>query len=341
MKYGVLTSKHHDGFAMFHTHESDYSVEHTPFQRDIVGEYADAFRSEGLRVGLYFSLIDWHHPDYPAFTDADKPYRFGQWRRGTAEQWARFQHFMFAQMRELLTNYGKIDLLWFDGGWEHGRDEWKSDQLLEMIRKLQPDVVVNDRLPGNGDYDTPEQAVPPKPPQRPWETCMTMNNSWGYNASDRNYKSARDLIHTLCEVAAKGGNLLLNVSPTGDGSLPAEQIERLDAIGSWMRRHRESIENAKPGLEPWQFYSPSTRRDGRVYLHLLMRPYESISVRGIQVRRVKGASVLASGQTLRTHKRIAAGDLIFNRDPIGELIIDLPEGLVDPTATVVAIDFDS
>ncbi len=339
MRYAVLTAKHHDGFAMFQTHESDYSIEHGPFGRDIVREYLDAFRAEGLRAGLYFSVIDWHHPDYPAFTDADKPYRFGEFRRGTPKQWERFVRFMFAQIRELLSNYGRIDLLWFDGGWERTPDEWRTTELEIMIRELQPGIVINDRLPGCGDYDTPEQAVPAQPPARAWETCMTMNNSWGYNPGDRNYKSARSLIHTLCEVAGKGGNLLLNVSPTGEGELPAEQTERLETIAAWMERNGESIADTAPGLEPWQFYGPSTRRGARVYLHLLMRPYDSVSVRGIRVRHVKSARVLGTGDELKLHRRIAAADMLFNSDPVGELIIDVPESVIDPDATVIALDF--
>ncbi len=341
MRYAVLTSKHHDGFAMFHTRASDYSIEHTPFRRDIVREYLDAFRAEGLRTGLYFSLIDWHHPDYPAFTDADKPYRFGQWRRGTPEQWEGYVRFMFTQLRELLTNYGAIDLLWFDGGWERTPDEWKARELVKMIRDLQPQIVINDRLPGFGDYDTPEQAVPAVAPSRAWETCMTMNNSWGYNPGDRSYKSARSLIHTLAEVAGKGGNLLLNVSPTGDGALPAEQVERLATIASWMERNGDAIADTTPGLEPWQFYGPSTRRGSRVFLHLLMRPYDSVSVRGIRVRQVKSARVLATGEELKVHRRIAAADMLFNADPVGELIIEVPERALDPHATVIALDFAS
>jgi alpha-L-fucosidase len=340
MQYAVLTSKHHDGFAMFHTATSDYSIAHTPFKRDIVREYAEAFRAEGLRVGLYFSLIDWHHPDYPAFTEADKPYKWGQWRRSTPEQWDRFVGVMFAQVRELLTNYGKIDLIWFDGGWERTPEEWKARELERMIRELQPGIVINDRLPGCGDYDTPEQAVPAKAPERAWETCMTMNNSWAYNPNDRGYKSARNLVHTLEEVAAKGGNLLLNVSPTGDGTLPPEHLQRLDAIAAWMARSGASISGTAPGLEPWQFYGPSTRRGDRVFVHCLMRPYESVSVRGVRVRHAKAAHIVGSGAELKLHRRIAASDMLFNQDPVGELIIDVPENQLDSISTVIAIDFE-
>jgi alpha-L-fucosidase len=339
MQYGVLTSKHHDGFAMFHTHESAHSIEHTPFKRDIVREYTDAFRAEGLKVGLYFSLIDWHHPDYPAFVETDKPYRFGQWRRSTPEQWNRFIEFMFAQMRELLTNYGKIDLLWFDGGWERTPEEWKAREFVEMIHQLQPDVIINDRIPGYGDYKTPEQAVPAQPPEGLWETCLTINNSWGYNPSDQDLKSARSLVHTLCEVAGKGGNLLLNVSPMGDGTLPPEQVERLNTVGEWMARNAESIVGTEPGLEPWQFYGPSTRRGNRIYLHAVMKPYESVSVRGVRVRSVSEVRPLASRIPLKVRRRISAADMLFNQDPIGELIIATPDSALDNIATVIAIDF--
>ncbi len=339
MKYAVLTSKHHDGYAMFHTAGSDYSVEHSPFRRDIVGEFVEAFRAEGLRVGLYFSLIDWHHPDYPPFTDADKPYRFGAIRRPSGEQWERFIAAMFAQVRELLTNYGTIDLLWFDGGWERTAEEWHARELGAMIRSLQPGILINDRLPGFGDFVTPEQAVPAQAPERPWETCLTINDSWGYNPSDRRLKSPRSLIHTLCEVAGKGGNLLLNVSPTGDGSLPPEHVERLEAFARWMERNGESVSDTSPGLEPWQFYGPSTRRGNRLYLHLLMRPYESVSVRGVRVNQVDSVRALGTSEQLRFTKRVAAVDALFNSDPTGELIIEVPERVLDADATVLALDF--
>jgi alpha-L-fucosidase len=340
MQYAVLTSKHHDGFAMFHSRHTSYTIEHTPFRRDIVREFVEAFRAEGIRVGLYFSLIDWHDPDYPAFAESDKPYRWGQWRRGTEAQWTRFCSSMFGQLRELLTNYGRIDLLWFDGGWERTPQEWQARELEKMIRELQPEIVINDRLPGCGDYDTPEQGVPARVTARAWEACMTMNNSWGYNPSDRHYKSVRSLINTLAEVAAKGGRLLLNVGPRGDGSLAAEQAERLEAIAEWMERSGESIVGTQPGFEPWQFYGPSTRHGNRVYLHLLARPYDTISVRGVHLRKVRAASVLASGEQLRIHRRGVVAEMMFNQDPVGELIIDVPESAIAPLQTVVVLDFE-
>jgi alpha-L-fucosidase len=338
IQYAVLTAKHHDGYAMFDTKVSDFSIMHSPYGRDIVRQYVDAMRAAGLRVGLYYSLIDWHHPDYPPFTQADQPYRWGQWPKPDTERWPRFIEFMFAQVRELLTNYGRIDVIWFDGGWERSLDEWRSKELEAMIRSLQPEILINDRLPGCGDYATPEQFVPAKPPEGPWETCMTMNESWGYNPGDTKYKSTRQLIHTLCEVAGRGGNLLLNVSPMGDGRLPPEQVERLEAIASWMERHSESIIATEPGLEPWQYYGSSTQRDNTTYLHLLMRPYESVMVRGLRVKRVERVRVLGSGKELKFSWRCSIPDRLLNPDPIGELTIEAPEGALDEQATVLAVE---
>ncbi len=338
MQYLTLTAKHHDGYAMWFTKQSGFSVEHSPCRRDLVRETLDAVRAEGLRAGVYFSLIDWHHPDYPAFREEDKPYVFGQARRPSPEEWERFVAFMFAQVRELLTEYGPIDVFWFDGHWERTPEEWHAAELAAMVRELQPGILINDRLPGAADFETPEQFVPPQPPPHRWETCMTLNESWGYNPRDRRYKSATQIIHTLCEVAGRGGNLLLNVSPMGTGALPPEQVERLDAVAGWMAKHAESIVGTSPGLEPWQFYGPTTRRGDTTYLHLLMRPYESVTVRGVPIRRVKSVRVVASGEDLPFTTRAAIIDGWFKKDPLGEVTIAVPESAIDPHATVLALE---
>ena len=339
MTYAVLTAKHHNGYAMFDTKQSDFSVLHSPYGKDIVAGFVDALRAEGLRVGIYFSLSDWHQPDYPAFREEDKPYLFlasPPWP--PADQWERYLTFMRAQLTELLTNYGTVDVLWFDGGWERPADWWRSAELEEMIRGLQPDILINDRLPMVGDFETPEQFVPAVPPAGAWETCLTMNDSWGFNPSDTEYKSARSLIHTLCEVASRGGNLLLNVSPTGTGELPPEQVERLDAVARWMSVHGESVVGTEPGLEPWQFYGPSTRRGDTLYLHLLMRPYEAVTVRGVPVRRVREVRVLGGrGEQLAFTTRTAILDSMA-ADPLGEVTITVPESVLDPDATVLAVE---
>jgi alpha-L-fucosidase len=338
-QYAVLTTKHHDGFAMFDSRLSDFSVMRTPFGKDIVRSWVAAFRAEGLRVGLYYSLSDWHHPDYPAFTEAYKPYNFANLPQPTPEQWSRYLDFLFGQVRELLTNYGRIDVIWFDGQWERLLPErWKAPELRAMIKSLQPDILINDRLPDTGDFDTPEQFIPAQPPSRSWETCMTMNESWGYNPSDTQYKQPRQLIHALCEVAGRGGNLLLNVSPTADGRLPHEQTERLEVVARWMADNSQSIVGTAPGLEPWQFYGPSTRKGETVFLHLLMRPYDTVSVRGAPIKRIRSVRTLAGGHPLPHTTRCAIIDGMFNSDPMGELTITVPESAVDPYATVIAIN---
>jgi alpha-L-fucosidase len=339
MQYAVLTTKHHDGFALFDTKLSDFSVMQAPYGKDIVRAWADAFRAEGLRLGVYFSLSDWHHPDYPPFTEAFKPYNFANLPQPTPEQWARYLDVLFGQVRELLSNYGRLDIIWFDGHWERiPADRWKPDELRALIKSLQPEILINDRLPECGDFDTPEQFIPPQPLARPWEICMTLNESWGYNPSDTHYKSPRQLVHALCEVAGKGGNLLLNLGPMGDGRLPAEQLERLEPVAGWMAAHGESIAGTTPGLEPWQFYGPSTRRGDRLYLHLLMRPYETVCVRGVPIKRIRSVQALATGQALPYTTRCAILDGFLNSDPAGELSITVPEPVIDPYATVIAVD---
>jgi len=348
MRYAVLTAKHHSGYAMWPTRTMDWSVAGSPCDRDLVGDFVGAMRAEGLRVGLYFSLSDWHNPDYPAFTDEHRPYVLGSSPPVPPEgQWSRFADTMFEQVRELLTDYGTIDLIWFDGGWERSPKLWRTRELEQLIRSLQPDILINDRLPGalsafghaGGDFSTPEQFVPASPPAGRWETCMTMNHSWGFSPDDTGYKTGRDLLHTLCEVTGKGGNLLLNVSPMGSGAIPPEQVERLETIGEWMRRNGEAVHDVEPGLEPWQFYGASTRRGERTYLLCLMRPYDVVTVRGVPVKRVRAATELASGTELEFTSRVGVLASLSG-DPIGELRIEFPDALVDPLATVIALDID-
>ena len=337
VQYVILTTKHHDGYALFPTKTSNFSYVKDG-RSDLVKQFVEAMREADLKVGFYFSLIDWHHPDYPAFTEADKPYRFDKIPQPTPQQWSRFLEVMFEQIRELLTNYGRIDVIWFDGSWERTPEQWRSSELGQMIRQLQPDILINDRLPGQGDFTTPEQFVPPQPPKGLWEVCLTINDSWGYNTADNNYKSARTLVHTLCEIAGKGGNLLLNVSPMGDGQIPSAQQERLEAVAEWMLRYGESIIGTQPGLEPWQFYGSSTRRDNFYYLHLLMKPYETVSVRGIPIKQVKSVTVVGSDEPLTYSTRCSIMDELTQPNPLGELTINVPESVIDPLATAIAIE---
>lgn len=340
VQYAVLTTKHHSGYCMFHTATTQHSIEHSPYKKDIVRQYADAMRAAGIRVGFYFSLSDWSHPDYPPLTPDLLPYRFAQTPPFPGEErWNRFLGDMFKQLRELLSNYGKIDLLWFDGGWERPADLWRSKDVERLIHSLQREIITNDRLPGVAGYKTPEQFIPATAPSEPWEACMTIGESWGYDPDDTELKDAREVIHRLAEIVSRGGNMLLNVSPMGSGALPPPQIERLEALARWMRRHRESVIGVEPGLEPWQFGGMSTRRGQRVYLILPFKPYDCITVRGVPLKKIRAVSCLSSGEPLAYSARFSATDAVLG-DPSGEMRIEIPERLVDEYATVVAIDFD-
>ena len=345
-RYVVFTAKHHDGFAMFSTALSDYSVvKHAPFGRDVTAEIVEAFRSRGFRIGLYFSIIDWHHPDYPRYTDetVSKPYVVGSYPTAP-DKWERYRSFMLGQLHELLTGYGQIHIVWLDGEFEHSEAEWRYGEIREFIRARQPEALVNDRCLGHGDFATPEQQLPMVAPDRPWEICLTMNSTWGYVPWDETWKSAATILHTAIEAISMGGNLLLNIGPRGDGSLPPEAQERLEALADWYAVNGESLRGVQPGLELWQFHGPSTRRvreDGgsHVYLHLTARPYERAVVRGLPIRRVERVRLLSDGRELpfSVHPRLSDVHA-RTEDAFGELRIAVDPGLLDPLCTVLVVD---
>jgi alpha-L-fucosidase len=348
-RYMVFTTKHHDGFAMFDTKLSDYSVtNHAPFGRDVTAEVVNAFRTRGFRIGLYFSIIDWHHPDYPRYTDetVTKPYVVGSYPRSTAEKWDRYRSFMLGQLDELLTGYGDLDIVWLDGEFEHTEQEWRFEEIRALIRTRQPDALVNDRCLGHGDFVTPEQQLPIVAPIQPWEVCMTMNSTWGYVPWDDTWKSSTRLLHALVETVSMGGNLLLNLAPMGDGRLPPQAVERLEALAAWRQDHGESLTQVQPGLKLWQFHGPSSRRVGpdgstRVYLYLVMRPYEHVSVRDVPVSRVRAVSLLARNHPLAWTGHPRLKDVhTRNPDPLGEIHISLDQADLDDLCTVIAIDVD-
>jgi alpha-L-fucosidase len=305
--------------------------------RDLVAEFVDACRAEGLRIGLYYSLSDWTHPDYPAFGDELRPYPFIAYPRPEPEQWARYVADQRAQIQHLLSAYGTIDVLWFDGGWERSAAEWGATELESMIYGLQPDICLNDRLPGVAGYTTPEQVLPSTPPAGRWETCMTMNRSWGNVAADPLHKPASELLTMLTEVASGGGNLLLNVSPDGDGVVPAWQLARLDVLGRWLEGHGSAIFDTRAGLEPWQFHGPTTRTDGSLYLFCPYRPVDAVVVRGVPTRQVATIRALGTDQELAYRERVSAVDEVFNADPVGDLVIEVPADAVDALCTVIEV----
>lgn len=243
--YLTITTKHHDGFALFDSKLTDFCVRSTPFKRDIMQEIADASRRHDVRPCWYHSIMDWHHPDY-------LPRRAweSETRSATGAHYARYLPYLHGQVRELLTRYGDIGVMWFDGQWEESWTQEMGTALYQHCRTLQPSVIVNNRVNGwspvpvkeLGDFRTPEQEVPATGwPGVDWESCITMNHNWGYNSHDHDFKSVEQLIGLLVETASKGGNLLLNVGPKPDGTFPDESVERLRAMGKWMAVNGEAI----------------------------------------------------------------------------------------------------
>lgn len=317
--YMVLTTKHHDGFCLFGSKLTNYTSVHAPqCRRDLVREYVDALRAEGLRVGFYYSLVDWHHPDYgPVFGDRQHPLRHDPRQRelDRTRDWSRYIAYMHGQVEELLSNYGKIDVLYFDFSyWDFIGEKWGATELMQMVRRLQPDIVTNDRL-GNepiklanppsyvGDFDHAEQNLPRDPVfnalgQRiPWEGWFTISNSWCNNHSDTDYKPPATLVRALVNCVSKDGNLCLNVAPDERGHIRAEAIPIVEAFADWHARHRESIEGcgAAPLEKPeWGRWTMS--RDGRyLYAHILDQQIGHISLKGLRGR-VRNPIVLGSGE---------------------------------------------
>ena len=298
MKYVVLTAKHHEGFCLWDSKFTDYKSTNTPFGKDIIREYVDAFRAEGLKVGFYYSLIDWHHPDYtidrnhPQRQDYDTAYT----RLNKGKDMNRYREYMKNQVRELLTNYGEISIIWFDfsfpGKNGKGRQDWDSENLLKLARSLQPGIIVDDRLDlrdvdGGWDFTTPEQYKVAKWPEVngkrvPWETCQTFSGSWGYYRDETSWKSPAQLIELLSESVSKGGNLLLNVGPTARGTFDERARARLSSMGEWMKYNNRSIYNCTEAPAGFNApansiltYNPVTKR---LYVHLLAYPMGSVTL---------------------------------------------------------------
>jgi alpha-L-fucosidase len=301
MKYIVLTAKHHEGFCLFDSKYTDYKATNTPFGRDIIREYVDALRAEGLKVGFYYSLIDWHHPDYtidrvhPQRQETDSAYV----RLNKNRDMSKYREYLKNQVRELLTNYGEISVIWFDFSFpgKNGKDhnDWGSEDLLKMVRTLQPGIIIDDRLDlkdmdGGWDFESPEQYKVEKWPERNgkkvfWETCQTFSGSWGYYRDENTWKSTPQLLELLIESVSKGGNLLLNVGPTARGLFDFRAQERLKSMGEWMKYNNRSIYNCTEA--PAEFvapdntlltYNPKTKR---LYVHLLSYPMGNLTLKNM------------------------------------------------------------
>ncbi|MFO8002339.1 MAG: alpha-L-fucosidase [Marinilabilia sp.] len=323
-RYAVLTTKHHDGVALWDGDFDHYNVaEHTPAGRDLVGPFVDAMREEGLKAGLYYSLIDWSYPDYPAFTREEVRYE------DDSERWSNFVDFYFGQMEELSERYAP-DLYWFDGDWEHSADEWKAEKLRKMLFHHNKDLILNERLQGYGDYTTPEQGVPVNAPENDyWELCLTMNNSWGYQHNDHNYKSPYQLLWTFVDCISKGGNLLLDVGPMEDGTIPEPQVDILESFARWTAKHAEAIYGTRRGLPEGHFFGPSALSKDKktLYLFIDRQPRSSVQVRGLDAD-VRDVNVIG--------KEVEIG---FDMDRAKNVLtFDMPEKSYDPVITAVAVD---
>jgi len=326
-KYIVITSKHHEGFALFDSKVSDYDVMSTPFKRDIMKELSDEAHRQGIKICWYHSILDWHHPDYlPRGVGSERPWDTRPTKGASLD---RYLEYMKGQIRELLTNYGKIGILWFDGGWEHTPQELHSQEVVDMIRTLQPDIIINDRINIPQDYDTPEQFIPATGiPGRDWETCMTMNDTWGYKSSDTNWKSSPDLIRKLVDIVSKGGNFLLNVGPTSEGLIPQASIDRLADMGRWMNLNSESIYGTTASVFRRLGWGRCTVKPGKLYLHVFQWPQDGkLVVPGLK-NEVKAAYILSDLK--KTPLAV---------EQAGEMTtVTVPAKAYDPVDTVVVLE---
>jgi alpha-L-fucosidase len=321
MKYIVITSKHHDGFGLFPSALTDWCVKSTPFGRDPLKELAAACKEGGIRFCTYHSIMDWHHPDWGvrrAWND----------RATGVPDMNRFTDYLKGQVTEIVESYHPA-VMWFDGQWEK---PWTDDRARAMYRYLQgldPELIINNRVGGGlGDFGTPEQTIPATGlgPGVDWESCMTLNDHWGYNSHDKNWKSVTTIIHNLVDCASKGGNYLLNVGPTAEGIIPPESVERLAKVGAWMKHNGDSIygTTASPFKSlPW---GRCTRKGSRLYLHVFNRPGDGV-LHVPMAGTVSGARLLADSAT----------PLPFTCGSDG-LRISLPATLADPDDTVITSD---
>ena len=315
MKYMVMTTKHHEGFCLFNTETTDYCAPKQACGRDLVAEYVHAARAEGLRVGFYYSLMDWHHPD-GATCATDEAAR------------KRFVKYIHTHVRELCTNYGTLDILWYDVSWPLDAKGWESAKMNRMVYKLQPDIVINNRNQLPGDFSTPEQHIRGEESVdgRGWEACMTMNGSWGYHRSDDDWKSAKRCIQNLITCARDGGNYLLNIGPKPDGSIPKPSVDILTDVGAWMKRYGKTIYGADRCAVKRSLFANFTRKGKTLWVHCHHWPGSSWSIGGLRTK-VKSARLLPS------RKKVA-----FEQGKLRIKFSGLPAQAPESPVTVLQLD---
>jgi alpha-L-fucosidase len=328
-KYMVMTTKHHEGFCMFDTKLTSYCASQQGPGRDLVREYVDAARAEGLRVGFYYSLMDWHHPD-GALCKTDEQAR------------QRFVAYTHGLIRELMTNYGKIDVLWYDVDWPLTPEQWESERMNKMIFELQPEIIVNNRNGLQGDFSTPEQHIQAAQAGRAWETCMTLNDSWGFNRGDLAWKTPRTIVNNLAECAQGGGNYLLNIGPMPDGSVPPESVQVLEAVGKWLDTNGRAIYETERGDFSDNPNSNFTRRANTLYVHQKSWPGQTPAAQWLSF--FQPEAVIAIGgvkpkvtaaKLLKTDQKVA-----FTQDEFSLRLTSLPVTAPDSPSTVIELECD-
>lgn len=316
MKYMVMTTKHHEGFCLFDTEFTDYCAPKRACGRDLVAEFVEAARAEGLRVGFYYSLMDWHHPDGARCVEDEAARK-------------RFVKYIHGQVRELMTNYGKIDILWYDVPWPLDAEGWESARMNRMVRELQPDIIINNRSGLPEDFSTPEQHVRGEPTGRAWETCMTMNDSWGYHKADDNWKTPKQILRYLITCARDGGNYLLNIGPKPDGSVPEESVHILNVVGEWMDKYGHTIYGAEPCDVKRSCFANFTRKGTTLYVHIHFWPGEEWAIGGIRTK-VKSAKLLPEGEPVK-----------FEQNEFHVRFKDLPSDAPDNPISVLELECES
>jgi alpha-L-fucosidase len=317
MRYMVMTTKHHEGFCNFDaTPLTDFCAPMQGPGRDLVREYVEAARAEGMRVGFYYSLMDWHHPD-GARCATDEAAR------------KRFVEYTHGLLRKLMTNYGKIDILWYDVAWPLDAAGWESEKMNKMVFELQPDIIVNNRNKLPGDFSTPEQHIESESNGRAWEACMTLNDSWGYQRADDAWKTPSRVIRNLIECSRDGGNYLLNIGPRATGSVPEDSVRILTQVGDWMKRNGETIYNSDPCQPRNSTYASFTRKGNTLFMHVHFWPGDYVAIAGLQTQ-VKSARFFVSGESIK-----------FEQDRFRVRFTGLPEEAPDHLITTIAIECDS
>jgi len=358
-RYAVLTTKHHDGVALWPTRQEGPSIPNQTGGGDLVGRYVEALRDRGLKVGLYFSHTDWSNLDHFSVVTGKSPAELMELRKqavnyiylwsdnfkrggqadnaGEQRKWQAFLDFHRAQLSELLSDYHPVDLIWFDVMLTPPGFDWRCAELREHIHGICPQTVINSRLGAHGDYETPEQFIPVQPPAGPWELCMTTNNTWSFTGREEAYKTPFEIITMFCECLGMGGNLLLNIGPDEHGVIPARQVELLETLGAWIRKHEESVYGTLRGLPhgyAYHFSSLNAARD-TIYLYVAHVPGEGTSIKGLhnQIRRI---TVLGDGAECAS-KRIGGAPWL---NVPGTLWIDIPKPALDEQVTVLKIELD-